>query len=548
MTIAQRILFILCFILIGAFSIKNTTEPDLWWQLTTGEWIVQHGEVPKVDFLSFTFKGEPWVNIKWGAEVIFYFVAKAISPEFIAFFVGMLYMLLFYFLYRMMHSRKGFELNNAFGFAALLFILTISHRINGRPEVFSYLLTGLYLWIFYISKNRAKWLYALIPLQLIWTNLHEGFGIGIVMMGIFAISDFIEHRKINIQLFSILLLALAAMMLNPIGVKIYPYAINIFTQLQTNTFTTELSSFKQAEYWNTFAYLNVLGFVLSGFYLVKTYLNTKGKAFWTIVPAFHLILFFAFFYLSLQSNRNIVYFQLAALPLYYASLHAGKVKQLYLSIAAMCFIYLLVVSNKFYERYDENNTFGLEIPPAKNPIGAVDFINQHLKGKKGFSDFFVSNYALWAGRPHFKSFLDLRDLDIFTAAAYKNSLYLLQNPTMMVSPTQTIWQLADSADHYDYVLLLNREEFIPMQQFLWSDTSFKMVYADPLASVYMRQGNAYLLNKKPIWHSYQYIPNHALSNAINKLFNPFYTPIADGEVNDAYYRESLENAIGVKIP
>ncbi|MBK7958556.1 MAG: hypothetical protein IPK03_10875 [Bacteroidetes bacterium] len=137
-------------------------------------------------------------------------------------------------------------------------------------------------------------------------------------------------------------------------------------------------------------------------------------------------------------------------------MNRGKVVQLSISVALVSILYLMVVSNKFYERFDENNAFGLEIPPAKNPIGAVNFINQNLKGKKGFSDFFVSNYALWAGRPHFKSFLDLRDLDIFTAAAYKNSLYLLQNPPTMVSPTQTIWQLADSADHYDYVLVLNR--------------------------------------------------------------------------------------------
>ncbi|MBP7477390.1 MAG: hypothetical protein KA797_02615, partial [Chitinophagales bacterium] len=169
MSIAQRILFVFCFILIAACSIKNTTEPDLWWQLTTGEWIVEHKEVPKVDFLSFTFKGEPWVNIKWGAEVIFYMVAKMVSPEFIAFFVGILYMLLFYLLYLVLKKRGGFELNNAFGIAATLFIVTISHRINGRPEPFSYLLTGCYLLIFYLSKSNIKWLYALIPLQLIWT-------------------------------------------------------------------------------------------------------------------------------------------------------------------------------------------------------------------------------------------------------------------------------------------------------------------------------------------------------------------------------------------
>ena len=56
-------------------------EPDLWWQIKTGDWILEHHEVPKKDVFSFTFEGKPWVNIKWGSEVLFASVAKAFGPE-----------------------------------------------------------------------------------------------------------------------------------------------------------------------------------------------------------------------------------------------------------------------------------------------------------------------------------------------------------------------------------------------------------------------------------------------------------------------------------
>ena len=40
------------------------------WHLVVGRWVLQHGDVPRADFLSYTAAGTPWVAFEWLAEVV----------------------------------------------------------------------------------------------------------------------------------------------------------------------------------------------------------------------------------------------------------------------------------------------------------------------------------------------------------------------------------------------------------------------------------------------------------------------------------------------
>ncbi|MBU3676352.1 MAG: cytochrome C biosynthesis protein, partial [Chitinophagaceae bacterium] len=63
-----------------AFSLKSLREPDLWWQIRTGQLILQEGHVPVTDSFSYTQFGQAWINIKWSFEVVAALLA-GISPE-----------------------------------------------------------------------------------------------------------------------------------------------------------------------------------------------------------------------------------------------------------------------------------------------------------------------------------------------------------------------------------------------------------------------------------------------------------------------------------
>ena len=46
-------------------------DPDTMWQITVGQWIIDHRAVPETDVYSFTMRGQPWISTQWLAQVAF---------------------------------------------------------------------------------------------------------------------------------------------------------------------------------------------------------------------------------------------------------------------------------------------------------------------------------------------------------------------------------------------------------------------------------------------------------------------------------------------
>ena len=46
-------------------------DPDTMWQITVGQWIIDHRAVPVTDVYSFTMRGEPWISTQWLAQVLY---------------------------------------------------------------------------------------------------------------------------------------------------------------------------------------------------------------------------------------------------------------------------------------------------------------------------------------------------------------------------------------------------------------------------------------------------------------------------------------------
>ena len=46
-------------------------DPDTMWQITVGQWILDHRAVPDTDVYSFTMRGQPWISTQWLAQVLY---------------------------------------------------------------------------------------------------------------------------------------------------------------------------------------------------------------------------------------------------------------------------------------------------------------------------------------------------------------------------------------------------------------------------------------------------------------------------------------------
>ena len=53
--------YFLLFVTATVLCLRLVHEPDLWWQLRTGEYILENKTVPDVDVFSYTYEGKPWL-------------------------------------------------------------------------------------------------------------------------------------------------------------------------------------------------------------------------------------------------------------------------------------------------------------------------------------------------------------------------------------------------------------------------------------------------------------------------------------------------------
>ncbi|MGO9774711.1 MAG: hypothetical protein ACLPSW_35165 [Roseiarcus sp.] len=157
-------------------------DPDTYWHIAVGRWIVAHGAVPRHDVFSYTFQGAPWVPHEWLADVLIGWTydqfrwGGLIAMTAIAF--GAAIALLVHHLLKYM--PPAYALIGALG----AWGMCLPH-LFARPHVLT--LAVLVAWTANLvaarDAGRAPSPAAAL-LMLLWANLHGGymFGLGLAAM------------------------------------------------------------------------------------------------------------------------------------------------------------------------------------------------------------------------------------------------------------------------------------------------------------------------------------------------------------------------------
>ncbi len=58
------------YILILLFGRNLLGDPDSYWHVTIGQWIIDHRAFPETDVFSFTFAGAHWIAQEWLSEIL----------------------------------------------------------------------------------------------------------------------------------------------------------------------------------------------------------------------------------------------------------------------------------------------------------------------------------------------------------------------------------------------------------------------------------------------------------------------------------------------
>ena len=155
-------------------------DPDTYWQVTIGQWILDHHAVPETDVYSLTMRGQPWISTQWLAQVLFartYAVFGWSGPVVLAAgAIATTFALLANFLVRRVSES-----------AALVFVagglaLTAPHLL-ARPHVLA--MPFMVAWVGGLvaaADRRAAPSFWLLPWMVLWVNLHGGFILGLALI------------------------------------------------------------------------------------------------------------------------------------------------------------------------------------------------------------------------------------------------------------------------------------------------------------------------------------------------------------------------------
>ncbi|NLX08950.1 MAG: hypothetical protein GXY36_04795 [Chloroflexi bacterium] len=314
----ERLAAIVLFLLLFAMAVRVPVDSDTWWHLRSGETIVEQRAIPRTDSFSHTRAGAEWLDHGWGAQVILYGLYELFGGTTAPGDPGAIGLTLYTaglalaglaLVYRMCSGNaylRAFVLALAASAAAVFW--------SPRPQMFSFVLSAAVLYLLHLYKRRQiDRLWLIPPLMALWVNLHGGFAIGfILLLGTLAgevIANLVDRDAPDViawprlrKLALITLLALAAVALNPYGVRMLAYPFQTVGIGVLQDFIQEWGSpdFHQIETWPFAALLLAV--------LAAAALSTRRMD-WS-----DLVLVTGTALMSLMAGRNIALFAVVAAP------------------------------------------------------------------------------------------------------------------------------------------------------------------------------------------------------------------------------------------
>ncbi|MCX7598350.1 MAG: hypothetical protein N2512_05720, partial [Armatimonadetes bacterium] len=162
-------------------------DPDVWWHLATGRWILEHRQVPKTDPFSYSAAGAPWIAHEWAAEVLLYWLYRNFGLYGLSLYRQLVAAAGALLLYAVCLRRAVHPILAAA--AGVAFVATLAPTFNARPQLLLPVFTLAALHIFLSHRQgRHHTLWWLVPLAILWVNFHGGFVLLFVLTALYAVS------------------------------------------------------------------------------------------------------------------------------------------------------------------------------------------------------------------------------------------------------------------------------------------------------------------------------------------------------------------------
>lgn len=483
-------IYLLIAITIAISFFSAIFDPDFFWHLATGRWILENWALPQSDPFG-VYTGTPSDRVQlilkgyWLCQMLYQLIFSSFgfaglavfkSATFLSLFAGQLWLL----------RARGCGIALATAQAFFVYHEMLAFRAD-RPQMFSYL--GVLLVVLLIELKQYRWL----PLvMLLWANMHGGFLVGVLIIAIYVVIGAAKRLRKQAGEPGALpwyLLAIASAGVNP----------NNFLAIK------EVIIMQAGEYQRTvFEYMSPIT-------LARNYHNIYWAYFLLLLAGLTLIILLR---KRIPPEQAAVFLSLSALSLtairympfvvicgsVYIALWLSPLCGRWGRSALLSSIVLFAMGLTFLSdvRYGRGFSYGVE--EGRYPEKAIAFINSTgIKGTLFCNDFWGGYALLNASRVKVSN-----DPRALSPQQFTRSVYYLYDENMFNE---------FMSNNYDIVVtsafnLFTGDKYQLWQQ-LFRSQKWGLLYADEIALVFVR--NAMTVNKTD---SAKRILDHALKQAL----------------------------------
>ena len=468
-------------VILGLF-ISAEQDPDFWWHLRIGRWMVENGRLPSQDIFTFTATSHAWTDHEYLTEILIWLTYSTLGLTALVVAFGLLTWTGFWLIYLQVRRQP---------FAIVGVGLTIG-AIAGAPiwgpraQMITFALSCLELyWLRGYLSGRSRAINYFPLVMILWANLHGGWVIGFAWLGAAVVAELLNwaidkdnpaHWMHVRRLVVVGVLSAVAVAATPHFLSLYPYPFQTQGSEAQQRLIVEWASpnFHNVELrpFEAMIFLAVVGFALKRPSLYDLLLVLLGLA------------------LALQNVRNVALFIAALTPVlittygeWWKELAAAHrwtfqlpPRRTFAVVTSIVLVLIAVVTTvRIYGNVNPAHQAALD--SQTYPVAAADWLEAH----PGIGTRMFNQYG-WGGYLAYRFFPEPnRKVFIFGEAALMGDGLL--NDYEHIYTLHSDWKTLLDTYGIDYVV---ENKGDPLPNVLATQPDWTLVYQDSVAVIYVR--------------------------------------------------------------
>ncbi|MDQ2960119.1 MAG: hypothetical protein M3R48_03595 [Candidatus Dormibacteraeota bacterium] len=227
-------LFLSAVLLAAAFPVTSAIrDPDFWWHLRSGQLILQRGGLLGTDPFTYTVSSHAWTMHEWLTEVLFAWLQSWGGLGAVVVVLSAVTWLGVVCVFQ--RARLDRPNSLVLGGGMVLAVIAGYPIWGPRAQMITFACAALTLLLaerHLRCGGRLVWL--LLPMFLVWSNLHSGFLIGLAFLALIVVAEAVAHRLSiadrapaarvrTLGLVTLCCVLVSAINLNGPGIILYPF-------------------------------------------------------------------------------------------------------------------------------------------------------------------------------------------------------------------------------------------------------------------------------------------------------------------------------------